>query len=434
MSVYKSSKQSTKDLAITVYNSYFAVVKEKRDFRDYRQQEEIHYMDVSEKIEIDSLIVKGLHIREVNYDHDLVDKHKLLKKYLDHTVYIRTDENEKVPCRLLSVSSGIILENEETKEILVDPEEEIILPKLPNGLIVHPSLICKVHPHDLTETEVTYTTGGFQWYANYVLYLEDEHLHLSGWVLITNESGTTFEDARLKLIAGKVNKETTVHSFGDEVISYNMDIDAEPDFVEQSFNDYHLYTLNGMTTLKNNQEKQINLLNGRDIKYTKHYEVKGRNDDVHILLQFENRKDNQLGLPLPKGKVKVYSEDEDDGSLEFIGEDRIQHTPKNETIKLYLGQAFDVICEGKHVDRKRNGHLEVSSYAYKIRNHKDQDVVLNIYHPISYKFIEVSETTHPFQKINAQEVLFEVAVPANSEEFVKFSYVKDHSLSIKLHK
>ncbi|MFD1039418.1 DUF4139 domain-containing protein [Virgibacillus byunsanensis] len=430
--VFKSISKETTDLAITVYNANFAVVKEKRDFRLYDQDETIHYMNVSEQIETDSIIIKGLSIRELNFDHDLVDKHKLLKKYIDQTVYLYNPKIKlKVEYRLLSVDGGIILENTNTNEIVIDPEEEVILPKLPEGLIVKPSLIWKVRPQRTREIDVTYTTGGLQWNANYVIYLHEQSLDLTGWVLLENNTGSTFKDARLKLVAGDVNKTTNLPNHSTDYIVYDQ-VDADYAFEEKSFNDYHLYTLQEKTTLKSNQEKQINLLDVSNIQYKKYYECEYGDDQVNIILEFQNTKENQLGMPFPKGKVKVYSQDTDDGDLEFIGEDRISHTPKEEPIRLQLGQAFDIVCDSRETDSYREGKLEYYTFEYEIKNHKEQAISMKVKHPLRQKFSEIAETTHDYRKVDTRTIEFLVEVPANEKETIRFGYVVDHSINVSI--
>ncbi|MEC5425889.1 DUF4139 domain-containing protein [Virgibacillus sp. C22-A2] len=431
--VFTSSSEVTTDLAITVYNKNFAVVKEKRDFKGYKQQQYVRFMDVSEKIETNSIIVKGLNIQELNYDYDLLDKSKLLKKYIDQKVFLYDQEkNTKKEYRLLSASDGLVFEKLETNEIVIDPKEELILPKLPEGLITKPSLIWKVKPEQVDEVGVTYTTGGLKWDANYVINLNEKTFDLAGWVLLTNNSGTSFENARLKLIAGEVNKITNIQPIFSRQILEDRNIYSENNFMEKSFNDFHLYSLQGKTTLKNQQEKQISLLDATTINYQRYYEYTFEEDQARIIIEFNNTKENQLGMPLPKGKVKVYSEDEDEGSMEFIGEDTINHTPKEEIIKLYLGKAFDIVCNSKRMDTYKEDKYECYAYEYEFKNHSSEAATIKVTHPINHTHWEMAETTHEYQKMNANWISFEVEIPANKVELITFAYVIDHSINVSI--
>ncbi|MEC5424826.1 DUF4139 domain-containing protein [Virgibacillus sp. C22-A2] len=430
--VFKSTSKTTSDLALTVYNEDFAVVKEKRAFKDYNRQESVQYMDVSEMIETDSIIIKGLEIQELNYDYDLVDKTKLLKKYIDQNVFLYDQkENTKKEYRLLSVSHGLVLENLKTNEIVIDPKEELILPKLPEGLITKPSLIWKVKPQKVDEIDVTYTTGGLKWEANYVVHLSKETLDLTGWVLLTNNSGTTFENARLKLIAGEVNRVKDLDPvYERQMLADSPIVYSENQFEEKSFNDYHLYSLQGKTTLKNQQEKQISLLTATDVSYERYYEYRFEDEKARIMIDFSNTKANQLGLPFPKGKMKVYSEDEEDASLEFIGEDTINHTPKEEDIKLYLGDAFDIVCESRGSDTYKKGKHEYYEFEYVLKNQKDEAATMIITHPIYRKHWKMSETSHEYRKRDASHIEFEIIIPANKVETIAFTYVINHSIHV----
>ncbi|WP_196493876.1 DUF4139 domain-containing protein [Ornithinibacillus caprae] len=432
---FKLSNKNTTALAVTVYNEDFAVVKEKRNIEGYNEEEYVHYMDVSEKIETDSVIVKGLTIQELNFDYDLVEKKKLLKKYIDRTVYLVDREKDtKQEYRLLSVDDGLVLEDSKTNEIILDPKEELILPKLPDGLIVKPSLIWKVKPSKTDLVDVTYTTGGLKWHSNYVINLKQHTLDLTGWVLLNNQSGTTFENAQLKLIAGDVNRvHDSITSLYEKVpYEASMVVQSEANFEEKSFNDYHLYTLQGKTTLKNHQEKQITLLDKENISFKRYYEYSFGEEQADIILEFANTKENHLGLPLPKGKVKVYSEDASDKSLEFIGEDRIEHTPKEEIVKLSLGQAFDIVCETRSTDKYKEGKNEYFAYEYVIKNRKDEEITMVIDHPIRHIHWQMVDTTHDYKKINANTIEFNIQIPANQQATIQFKYRVNKSINVNL--
>ncbi|RXT01953.1 DUF4139 domain-containing protein [Ammoniphilus sp. CFH 90114] len=437
---FESTKKDTKELSVTIYTDKFGVVKEKRRMQLPTNEEvsEIHYLDVAEKIETDSLIVEGLDIKELNFDYDLVSKEKMLEKYLDHNVFLE-DRDGRSEYRLLSIQNGIVLENGNSKEIVINPEGQLILPKLPDGLMVRPALIWKVQPPKHSEVKVSYITQGMEWIANYVLYLKDDtSFNLSGWVNIENRSGATFEHAQIKLVAGdvkRVEKETMFrideYDRPDELILYNR----SSSFEEKSFADYHLYTLEHETTLKNNQSKQINFITLHNIPYEKYYEINSRSETPKIMIEFENKKENGLGIPMPKGVMKVYREDAKDHHLEFIGEDAIDHTPKNERITLHIGDAFDIRGEYSLFDQhKTEDGAGTETHQYEIRNHKDEVIVVKFDHYIHHRYWSMIEHSHDFNRLTASIIQFKVRVQAHEVMKVKFQIQIDERIEVRVRK
>jgi hypothetical protein len=208
-------------------------------------------------------------------------------------------------------------------------------------------------------------------------------------------------------------------------------IESSPNFVEESFEDYHMYNLEHITTLKNNQSKQIKFFNVDSALYHKYYEFGGYGDKAKIIIEFENDIDNGLGIPLPKGKIKVYKEDSKDGNLEFIGEDRISHTPKNETISLHIGEAFDILCDRDRIDYKKTDGYDYEEYEFKIRNHKDGEVEAKISHYIygDWKMIHSSDI---FTKENSNEIIYWVSIKADEEKVIKFKYKINKKISVEI--
>ncbi|MGP4082711.1 DUF4139 domain-containing protein [Pseudalkalibacillus sp. R45] len=431
---YHSYSKDAEELALTIYNDGFGVVKEKRKVNLTGEETEIQYLDVAQLIETDSILVEGLNILELNYDYDLVSKSKLLEKYIDQNVFLYDKEkNERKEYRLLSVASGIVLENTKTKEIILDPKEELILPKLPGELIVKPALIWKIKPSKNDQINVSYLTKGMEWESNYVVELKEKTFNLSGWVNIQNNAGTTFANVKVKLIAGDVNRveDGDVIGLEDHVLYAQVDYSEKPSFEEQSFADYHMYTLQHKTTLKNNQSKQINFIQVEEIPYKRYYSFNHYNDKAEIKIEFENKQAQKLGLPLPKGKVKVYQEDIKDGSLEFIGEDRIDHTPKNETVELYLGDAFDIVCEGNEIDSyKDEKGIRTVEWEYTIKNNKEEQALMKITHDIYDRNWTMKDTSHEYKKETSNKIVFWVEVAADTVEEVTFEYEVDERIYI----
>jgi hypothetical protein len=430
---YISTMKDGKELSITVYNNDFGVVKERRNISLNSDVDVMQYLDVAQLVEIDSIIVNGVQVLELNYDYDLVSKEKLMEKYIDKTILLyNREEKSKEEYRLLSAAGGLVLEKVDTKEIVINPEGEIILPKLPGELIVKPALIWKIKPTDAKDIKVSYITKGLNWIANYVVTLEDKFFSLTGWVNIENNSGTAYEDAKLKLIAGEV-KRNAHNDYGSRIYEENICYSAEasPNFAEESFFDYHMYSLQHKTTLKNNQSKQINFINADKVPYRKYYEFESYEEKAKIMLQFENNIVNGLGMPIPKGNIKVYKEDSKDGNLEFIGEDRIEHTPKDEKITLHIGEAFDVICAKERTDFRRIDSYDYEEYEYRVSNHKEEEIEAKITHYIHGDW-QMEFSSDNYVKENSNEITYWVNVREDEEKIITIRYKINRSVSVQV--
>ncbi|MZQ76249.1 MAG: DUF4139 domain-containing protein [Peptoclostridium sp.] len=432
---YISSSDQTTDIAITIYNDGFGMVKERRKIDIDRNENIVQFQDVAQKIEIDSLIVECIDVEEFNYDYDLVSREKLLEKYLDKIIYIY-DKNEKSKneCRLLSTKDGIVLENVETKEILLNPSAEIILPELPGGLIVKPALIWKIRLEESEEVKVSYLTNGLSWIANYVIEMHDKSLKFAGRVNISNNSGATFKDAQIKLIAGDVNRYKKESSHGIPRIM-SSDENAPGNILKKTFYDYHMYSLQNSTTLENNQDKQISFFSCNDVEYARYYEydLDCHDDDVKVIIEIENKPENGLGIPLPKGIIKAYKDDGEVGNLEFIGEDSIEHIHQGEKIKLNTGNAFDIKCQERVMEHKRTGNVENYRKQFIISNHKDEEIIIKVHSYMDKdKSWEMISTTDDYAKITADHIKFTVNIQAYSEKVIDFKYKVDNSMHIEI--
>jgi hypothetical protein len=436
-SAYTSSSQDAEEVTLTIYNNHFGAVKEKRRIALTRAHSQITYLDVAALIETESILVKGVDIREMNYEYDLVNKTKLLEKYIGQTVFLRQGANgERSAYRLLSATHGIVLEHEETKEIVLDPADELILPKLPEGLIVRPALVWKIVPSETSSIEVSYLTKGFKWDVNYVMHLQGDRLSLAGWVNIKNKSGATFPNARIKLIAGEVkrvekkNSDLSMRIYAEGISDSNVN-----PFEEKEFADYHLYTLSETTTLKNEQNKQVRLFKVDHVPCCTYYEYwTGRGDtNANTMISFDNKEADGMGIPLPKGIVKVYQEDQTDGQLEFIGEDAIDHTPKNETVTLQIGEAFDLVIEHDCVERGRTGKgHEEERHEIIIRNHKSETATVKLWHSIYKRYWRIAKSTHPFEKKDESKLMFEIKVAPGEVAEVRFTLDYDEQRVVYL--
>jgi len=368
----------------------------------------------------------------VNYEYDLVDKAKLLGKYVGERVYLKAkDLPQKRECRLLSAGRGLILEDIATGEVLVDPEGELVLPKLPDGLLARPALIFQLRPCETEEIGVSYLTKGLSWEANYVAELKGETLGLDAWVEIHNESGITFTDTRLKLLAGEVNR--VIKALNLEQRVYSSVREERPSgFEEKSFSDYHLYTLQGTTTLKDNQAKQVRLFGAHNVPYRRYYEVVPYSEDVQIVIEMDNKAGDGLGMPFPAGTFKVYQRDETDGSLTLVGEDQIGHTPKDEIIRLYIGEAFDLQCERKCLNKRNDRGVRREQWQITLKNHKEESALIRVLHRIPGT-ADVEKVSHAWKRPKADELLFTVELKPGAVEDIGFTVVVDERVHVIRH-
>lgn len=425
-----------RDIAITVYNNDLAVVKDIRTLDLKNGMSELKYLEVAARIDPTSVHFKSLSapekvaIIEQNYEYDLVSADKIAEKYLDKDIAISLKDKNTINGQLLSFDGSYLTLKTESgviKLISRDNIANIDFPKLPEGLITRPTLVWTINNNQPGnhKTEVSYLTSGMNWHAEYVAVAKDndQKLELNAWVSIDNRSGATYPEAKLKLIAGEVHQvmQARPMRMAKGYVMQAMDASA-PQFEEKSFFEYHLYTLKRATTIKQNQIKQISLFPSVETKVNKiyTYESSRSQDDVRVNLEFFNSKQNGLGMPLPGGKVRVYKEDPDDASLEYIGEDLIEHTPKDEKIRMFLGNAFDIKAERAMTDKVSTGKESYTeTWQIKLRNHKDSAVDIVVIEKL-YGFWEIKKTTHEYKKKDATTVEFSVNVPKDQEVVLEY--------------
>ncbi len=402
---------------------------------------------------------------EQNYQFDLVNQGKLMEKYLGKQVeFFRLDEATKkeyaVSGKLLATgfstnygnvaySGGMIAEI--NGKIEVNPNGRVVLPALPEGLILKPQLEWMIAntKEGNHKTELSYLAGQLSWLCNYVAVLDenDTKLDLTGWVTLTNNSGTTFTNAGLKLVAGDVN--IVQDRFRDDMRMAKGMVaaeSAEPQFKQSELFEYKLYALQRKTNLANNETKQIELTSGRNVSSKKvfiydgladqwrywrnNYSYRGQgsfcqqsNSKVGVFVTFKNDEKSGLGIALPKGKVRVYKRD-DDGKEQFIGEDEIDHTPKNEELRLYLGNAFDIVGERVQKDFKSlaNGRVVEETIEIKLRNHKNETAEVQVYeHPWRWSQWEIVKSNVEMEKVDQSTIRFPVKVAKDGEKVVSYT-------------
>ena len=433
-------------VAVTVYNVNLGLVKDQRQIKLPKGKGELRFMDVASKIIPTSVSIKSLvdpdtlQILEQNYEYDLLNPQKLLDKYVGKEVKLYyknfyTEREEIVTATLLSNNGGPIFKIGD--EITFGHPGRIIFPGVPENLISKPTLVWLIE-NSLTSVqrvEATYLTNGINWRADYVVTLndKDDRADLSGWVTIDNKSGTTYKNAKLKLVAGDVHRVTDEYEYRDKMLRLaEVSAKAEPQFEEKEFFEYHIYTLQRPSTIKDNQTKQISLVTADTIPvkkellfygaryyyYNKHGEVMS-NQKVGVFVEMENKKEHNLGIPLPKGTVRVYKHDHE-GSLQFVGEDSIDHTPKDEKVRVKLGDAFDVVGSRKQTDWKKiASDTYEAGFEISLRNHKKEDIVVRVIEPIPGDWNMLS-SSHAYKKTEAFTAEFNIPVPKDKE--VKLTY------------
>ncbi len=380
------------------------------------------------------MVVLNLYsVFEQNYEYDLVDVAKVLNKSINQNIQITHPELGEFTGRLISVSADYLMLQNSGKELQIIPRSDqlkIILADYGSGsrpFITRPTLVWQVvaEKSGVHKTNISYLTNGLNWQADYVgrLSENEKELTLASWVTVNNTSGKLYTDARLKLMAGDLN---LIKKGRDRAYRADRMVQAQSTgaFSETSFFEYHLYSLKHKTTLANNQIKQIQLFPETSIKVSKKYTVNSKKGNaVDVTVSFPNTKTNQLGFALPGGKVRLYKEDEKD--LEFIGEDLIKHTPKDEELVITVGKAFDVISERNVLKTERptkRSRRQVVEYV--VRNHKDKNVEIVIEEQLNiYQQNKLITSSQPPVEKQAKYYRFHLPLKANDEGTLKIEYI-----------
>lgn len=447
----------SQEVDLTVYNQNLGLVKDRREIKiDKGSAVKIEFTDVAAQIDPTSVHFKSLlypnkcSVLEQNFEYDLISREKLLQKYIGKEIELEKrfgkdgEKKEIVKGTLLSTSGGLTVKSGD--KILVNPSGEISLSKLPEGLILKPTLSWLLENEIAGEhkIEVDYLTNGINWNADYVIVSDkdDKNLDLTGWVTIDNKSGATYKDAKLKLIAGDIHRASPTGEAAENVMYAARTKSAAPQFEEKAFFEYHLYTLQRRTTVRDNETKQIEFVSGTNVPVKKLYIYEGAaqkfygynqwsradrnygvqsNKKVYVMLDFKNSKENNLGIPLPKGKMRVYKEDSDK-SLEFIGEDFIEHTPKDENIRIYLGDAFDIVGERVQTDFKNGDDFADETFKITIRNHKEEPIEVRVVEKL-YRWSnwKIAQKSQDYEKKDARTIEYKLKIPKNGENTITYT-------------
>ena len=448
-------------VAVTIYNENLALVREARKLPLNAGANRIALRDVSARImpETASLAARSgaaLQLLEQNFDYDLLSAQSLLNKYVGKRVtVIHTNPASGAETReeatVLANNDGVVLQYADRIETGLPANARLAYGDVPANLRDHPTLTVDLQSEQAGEqtVDLAYLSGGFSWQADYVASLanDEKSLNLAGWVTLDNQSGTTYDNATLQLVAGDVSRvRKEFDSFAQMRAAPVAAMEEAAPMAEESLFEYHLYTLNRPTTLKNNQKKQVALLSAANVPVRKEYRLQGENytyynslrgespelgdkRKVDVFVEFKNEEKGQLGIPLPKGIVRVYKNDSDKRT-QFIGEDRIDHTAKNDKVRLKLGSAFDVSGVWKMVDAKRvdkgklgkllEGDEFEATYRIELNNAKKEAVTVKIVEPIPGDW-EIIEENLPHEKVEANNAQWQVNIPAEGKSELQYT-------------
>lgn len=428
-------------VAVTIYNENLALVKDRRKAALAQGLNAIAFVDVSGQMRPETALLHAegakLNLLEQNFEFDLLTQEKLLEKSVGEMVKViktnpATGAETVEEARVLSVAGGLVLKIGDRIETAYPGR--VVFDRIPPELRARPTLVLTLESPDAAErqVELSYLTGGLGWKADYVAELaaDEKTLDLSGWVTLTNTSGTFYREAKLQLVAGEVNQVQPMME--KEMRTMATDgVAASAPMAEEALFEYHLYTLQRPTTILDNQTKQVALLSGSGVAVRKELRFVNISQaynypmaeqprvNATVRLMFDNKEADKLGMPLPMGIVRVYKNDSA-GQAIFVGEDRIAHTPKGETVKLALGQAFDVTAQPKQTGFEQlSDRVFEAAFEIEIKNAKKESIVARLDENIPGMW-EILSESHPHEKIDAFQASWNVEVPAEGASTLKY--------------
>ena len=438
------------DLAVTVYNSNIALVRDVRNLSLPGGLFRLKLMDIAATVNPATVHFRSLNepeklgVIEQNYEYDLLEPAKLLHKYVGKEVTLvrsyqesGTTKHEEIKATLLADNNGPVwkIGNDIVTGMY---SESLRFPEVPANLFDRPTLLMSLENEGgrKQQVETSYLATNLSWNSDYVLTVgrDDKAADLDGWVTLTNNSGTAFHNARLQLVAGDLNRIQNAPMAAGMAADRVMTKAARAEqFAQENFSEYHLYALGRKTSVEDKETKQISLLQGSDVPVKKLFIVNGQNwyyhnqqnpgaplkDNVMVFYKFKNEQKAGLGMPMPAGNVRVYQKDSK-GNVLFVGEDRIDHTPKDEDVTIHIGNAFDVVSERKQTDYKRiDTHTWEMEFEITLRNHKDTPVTVQVNEPIGGDW-EMLSSTYKYTKTAAWAAQFDVPVAANGTSVLKY--------------
>jgi hypothetical protein len=453
--LHAAEKPSTladqQSVAVTIYNENLALVKDQRRIGFDAGRNRLALREVSARMRPETALLRSLShpgslaLLEQNFDFDLLTPAKLLEKYVGRQVRVfrinpATGEESFETATVLAANAGVVLRIGDRIETGLPGR--IVYDGVPANLRDRPTLVSELDAarSGAQTVELSYLTGGLSWKADYVAELNgaDSALDLNGWVTLTNQSGTAYPNAKLQLVAGDVNRVRDEMRLAAKAGAMReMSDRPASQMAQEALFEYHLYTLQRPTTIADNQTKQVALLaaqgvpvakelvlHGADYYYRSSVGGIGQKMKVGVFVQLENRESARLGMPMPKGVVRVYKKDSA-GNAQFVGEDRIDHTPKNETVRLKLGEAFDVTADKKQTDFRRREPTNRASYVFEsayeivLRNAKKEAATVVVREPVPGDWTML-EQSQPHAKAAAGTAEWKVKVPAEGSTTLRY--------------
>ncbi|MDR2244289.1 MAG: DUF4139 domain-containing protein [Burkholderiales bacterium] len=442
-----SRAEDRKAVAVTIYNESLALIREEREVTLNAGRNLLALREVSGQIKPETASLRSLSnarltLLEQNFDFDLLTPQKLLDKYVGKAVTVvrfneQSDRETREQATVLANNQGVVLQYADRIETNLPANARIVYNDVPATLRDRPTLVVDLESDKggVQRAELSYLSGGLSWKADYVASLADDEktLDLAGWVTLTNKSGAAYENAKLQLVAGEINRVREDFRAQRQAVMLDAAPMAAAPMAREELFEYHLYTLGRTTTLRDQQTKQVALLSAARVPVRKEYRMEGaqhwfysegktpeRGDKrgVEVFIEFDN-KDGDLGQPLPKGTVRVYKKDKEGRPL-FIGEDRIDHTPKNELVRLKLGKAFDITGNWKRTDFSRiSKRVTEQEITIELSNAKDVPVTVRVVEPVPGDWKMLKES-HPHIKSSASLAMWDVPVPADGKSTLKY--------------
>ena len=460
----RNVKRAAGETALTIYNGNFAVVRQNVPLDLNSGVNHVTFNDATAHIEPDSVVLRDpsgqhrLQILEQNYRNDPLSQGLLLSLYEGKTIDFQVDQKQIVQGKIIRSGYAPNSPNGASEPIIeVNGKLQFSLPGQPifpalgTDTILKPTLdwLLQADKTGSTNTELSYVTGGLTWHADYNIVAppKGDTIDLVGWITMNNESGKQFDNARIKLMAGDANKIQPQEEYERAYRVADMAKSVAAPVVEKAFDEFHLYTLERPTSLRDRETKQVEFVAANHVKSQRLYVYNGaaigpnygyynmeqiRNDasygtqsnpKVWVMQEFKNSKENNLGMPLPKGRLRFYRRD-DDGQLEFTGENTIDHTPSDETVRVYTGNAFDIVGERRRTDYKVDSSHDWmdESFEIKLRNHKKEAVEVRVVEKL-YRWTnwKLTQQSHEYNKLDAQTIEFRVQIPPDGERVVTYT-------------
>lgn len=413
---------------VTIYNDNLALVKEKKEVDLKSGTNSFEYTDVASQIDPTSVLVEDptnnkTAVLEQQYEYDLVSSSSLLDKYLDKEITVTDKEGRNYTGRLLSHDEkGIVLKINNGSIVALDPSK-MEFSDTPE-LLTKPTLVWQIYSPNPGERDliISYLISGISWRADYILKISANNTKgdIRSWVSIDNKAGKTFENAKLKLVAGEIHRVSDTGSVLYHKSAEKSLVSTEA-FSETPIFEYHLYSLKEPTTLINNQEKQISLFSANSLPIQRELVFDSwKSDKVQVVLTMENSETQGLGKPIPKGIVRVYQPDSE-GQFQFLGEDQIDNTPIGEKIKVTVGNSFDIIGKRTQTSYEQvSNNVERTSYSIELNNSKSESQDVKVVEHLSGNW-EIIQSSDEYEKIDAFTVEFRVTVPANSTKTISYT-------------